>query len=433
MESKGFRLLTDPWLIDGAFEGSWCHCPPLKTQPEQLADVDALYISHLHPDHFDVRALRAFPRSIPVVCLERPPNYLSKVLRKEGFKNLIPISNGKTESVGPFEITMYEPFANHVFHESEIGNLIDSAIHVDDGEHTVLNANDNQLSVEAAKALRERHGSPTVAQLNYNAAGPYPSCFHNLSQDEKRQAHRDVLKRNMGHLAKLAEELDAEYIMPFAGAFVIGGSQWDKNEVLGTTTVDEPAEMLAECRPSQKVIRLNEGLTFDLALNRIINGEYRPVDLEFQKRYIRETLAVKPYPHERDDMPSDLGVLRRLVSAARAVMWRKQQQFGYSEDLNVYLTIGNEYFYFNPARATGELIPRSSRLVEPYITASMDERLLLRILKGDVHWNNADGGMHIDFCRVPNRYSRDFHTMMSFFHGPPQVRPSEVAHEVVRI
>jgi len=26
--SRGTRLLMDPWLDDGVFEGSWCHYPP---------------------------------------------------------------------------------------------------------------------------------------------------------------------------------------------------------------------------------------------------------------------------------------------------------------------------------------------------------------------------------------------------------------------
>ncbi|SVE46189.1 uncharacterized protein METZ01_LOCUS499043, partial [marine metagenome] len=46
------KILTDPWIINGAFDGSWCHSHPLKTTVENLQDVDAIYVSHIHPDHY---------------------------------------------------------------------------------------------------------------------------------------------------------------------------------------------------------------------------------------------------------------------------------------------------------------------------------------------------------------------------------------------
>ena len=49
------------------------------------------------------------------------------------------------------------------------------------------------------------------------------------------------------------------------------------------------------------------------------------------------------------------------------------------------------------------------------IEVRMDPRLLQRIVDGRAHWNNVEGGYHIDFVRDPDVYVRDFHTMMSFF------------------
>ena len=38
--SKGSRILCDPWIIDGVFEGAWFHYPPLKTE---LSDIQNKY------------------------------------------------------------------------------------------------------------------------------------------------------------------------------------------------------------------------------------------------------------------------------------------------------------------------------------------------------------------------------------------------------
>lgn len=40
--SKGTKLLCDPWIVDGVFEGSWFHYPPLKTKIEDLQSVDCI-------------------------------------------------------------------------------------------------------------------------------------------------------------------------------------------------------------------------------------------------------------------------------------------------------------------------------------------------------------------------------------------------------
>ena len=79
--SRNTRILCDPWLVDGVFEGSWCHYPPLKTRFEDVADVDAVFISHLHPDHFDVRYFN-FDRQKPILILNHGPNFLRKQLKE---------------------------------------------------------------------------------------------------------------------------------------------------------------------------------------------------------------------------------------------------------------------------------------------------------------------------------------------------------------
>ena len=67
--SRGTKILTDPWLNDGVFEGSWCHYPPLKTKHEDLQHVDAIYLSHIHPDHYDNRFFD-YPRNKPIFILK---------------------------------------------------------------------------------------------------------------------------------------------------------------------------------------------------------------------------------------------------------------------------------------------------------------------------------------------------------------------------
>ena len=145
-------------------------------------DLDALFVSHVHPDHCDERTLRAFRRDIPILVLDHGPNFLHRVLSGMGFTNLIPVRDGETAMCGPIRATLYAPFTGHVFHESLLGNLIDCAALFEHGGVSVFNFNDNTPDLASAERLFDRHGPVTVAQLAYNAAvyvAEFPGAQYN--------------------------------------------------------------------------------------------------------------------------------------------------------------------------------------------------------------------------------------------------------------
>jgi UDP-MurNAc hydroxylase len=336
-------------------------------------------------------------------------------LRADGFTDLIEIPDRAQAELGPFTLTMYAAFSKNPFHDAQVGNLIDSSLVIDDGRHSVFDTNDNKLDEETCQDFISRHGQVSVAQLNYNAAGPFPSCFRNLDAAAKQTAHEAVLSRNLDHMASMAKILRPEYVMPFAGDFVLGGSQWRKNAALGTTTWDAASRYLEKTLPEQKVILLREGLCFDVDAGQIVNGTYEPVNLTERGRYISEVLSQYSYPHEGDAHVDNADLEVELYSA-RSRLWSTQEKFGYREDLNVYLNLGDDRFSFNMSRPDALCENATNPLDEPCIEIFMDARLLRRIVTRKAHWNNGEIGCHIEFDRRPDRYSYDFHQMMSFFH-----------------
>ena len=63
--------------------------------------------------------------------------------------------------------------------------------------------------------------------------------------------------------------LKPKYILPFAGSYVLGGKNINKNEYLGTTTWDECADYLNEKEISTKVICMRENQIFDLSQKKL--------------------------------------------------------------------------------------------------------------------------------------------------------------------
>ncbi len=104
IEAGGKKILTDPWLTEGAFLGSWFHTHLLSdagVSPATVAkDIDYLFISHEHQDHLDVNTLNQLPKTTPVlICRFETPkfkNYLAGL----GFTNILEHNSGEKIALG---------------------------------------------------------------------------------------------------------------------------------------------------------------------------------------------------------------------------------------------------------------------------------------------------------------------------------------------
>lgn len=394
--SDGTQVLCDPWIVDGVFEGSWYHYPPLKTTLADLQRVDGIYLSHIHPDHYDERHF-AFPKDIPIFILDEPLHLLEKKLRATGYQNLAVIPSGHTHSFREFNITLFAPFTKHPFHDAEVGNVIDSAMVIECEGVTALNANDNTPSVDSCGLLEARFGEIDLAMLNYNAAGPYPACFNNLSLADECREHARILRRNIEHMAEIVKALQPRFVLPFAGAYVLGGKLAEKNAHLGTCTWDECAEILQPMIDSP-VVTLRERDVFDLAGAECFRSA--PLDLVEMRSYIKK-IGRRPYDYENDPEPDGVQLITDVFTA-RMRMGARMGKLGINIRSAVTLCWGDDEAKLT--QGEGEL------------RCTLDSRLLRRILDRKAHWNNAEIGCHIEFDRRPNVYEPDVHTALQFLH-----------------
>lgn len=405
---EGTRVLCDPWIANGVFEGSWYHYPPLSTTPEDVLDVDAVYVSHLHPDHFDERFFN-FDKNIPIIALEHGHNFLRKKLLELGYNNLVLIKDGETVAFKEFTITLFAPFTRNNFHEAEVGNLIDSAMVIECGGVKAFNANDNTPTPESCVELQQRFDTIDLAMINYNAAGPYPSSFANLSNSEKRSEHDRILDRNIAYMHSLVETLAPRMVLPFAGAYILGGHLSRLNDYLGTTTWDVCAQKLNEIGlTSTEVVCLREHDVLNIESG-TSSPEYVPIDPEHMKQYIQQ-VAGDSYPYELDSAPDSAQIIADLEIASDR-MRQRMARAGISSDRTVTIDVDGKPIQIHPTFSTDANLNATPRLA-----CSLDPRLLRRILDRVSHWNNAEIGCHVEFNRVPNEYQPDLHTALQFLH-----------------
>ena len=404
--SKGTKILCDPWIDNGVFDGSWFHYPPLKTKFRNIKNVDAIYLSHIHPDHYDERFFK-YDLNTPIILLDQEPNFLKKKLIQKGYKNLILIKDKKTIKFKEFKLTIFKAFSGHIYEENFIGNLIDSALVLESGKTKAINFNDNTPTLKYSKILKKKFSKIDLAMLNYNAAGPYPSCFDNLTINQKKVKSEKILERNFDHLIKIIKILKPDAVLPFAGSYILGGKEGIKNNYLGTTTIEKCSDYLKskfKNKSKIKIICLNENNSYDIKQKKILK-KYIPIDYIHKKNYEKKILKHK-YPYQLDKQPNST-ILKKDLMTASEKLKERVKRFGVDFQTNVFIKLNN---------SNKEIRIIKGKKRKNILVCKMDNRLLRRILDRRSHWNNVEIGAHINFYRKPDKMEPDIHRALCFLH-----------------
>ena len=86
IESNGCRILTDPWLTDGEYYGSWFHYPPFSENDIINLEYDFIYVSHIHPDHVSEKTFKKLPLKKPVIIHRYQSQFLKRKIESLGFE-----------------------------------------------------------------------------------------------------------------------------------------------------------------------------------------------------------------------------------------------------------------------------------------------------------------------------------------------------------
>ena len=153
IESNEVKIMSDPWLVDGEYYGSWSHFPKLNYDRDYFDKIDYVYISHIHPDHFSRKSLSKLNKDIPILIHKYSTPFLKLNIERLGFKVIELAHNKKTIlkngiSVDILAADNCNPELCSKF--MGCGNLesnykftqIDSLAVFSDGIHNVLNLND---------------------------------------------------------------------------------------------------------------------------------------------------------------------------------------------------------------------------------------------------------------------------------------------------
>lgn len=356
IKAKGVKILTDPWFVDGEYYGSWAHYPPYEFDPATFADLDFIYISHIHPDHLSRRTMALLPQHVPVLIHAYATSFMRTSVEALGFRAIELPHNRRTHLRNGVAINILAAdncnpvLCGKFFGCTQVeraggSTMIDSLSVIDDGEHTVVNVNDCFFDVagESLDHVRAQYPDVNLLLTSYSGAGAYPQCFPQLAPAERDQAAAAKKLQFLTQGENFIRAVRPRYFMPFAGTYTLAGRLAALNAHRG---VPEIHEACAFYRRSERIdhersrcIHLASGGHVDLASGEVTSAE-EPLDGAAKASYIADVLAARPLDYERDKMPATDEV-RQLVPKAYARMERKRRELGFESTTLALLSLGD--------------------------------------------------------------------------------------------
>ena len=277
IENSGEKILCDPWLIDGCYYGAWHHYPKFNFIEKEFDDIDYIYISHIHPDHFDVKTMSKLKKDIPVLIHEFPQKFLKQNIEKLGFK-VEEIPHNKRTKLGKTWINVCAAddcnpeVCSRVFgcnfEFNKFGtSQIDTFSVIDNDDQVIVNSNDCPFEIgqNTAKIIKKQYSKIDLLLVGYTGASDYP-CSYDLKLSEKERVAKLKKDKRLQNAADYIQIFNPKYYLPFAGRYVLGGKLTSLMKHKGESTLDEGFDYLSHHVDQQKNkgIILNMKSYFDL-------------------------------------------------------------------------------------------------------------------------------------------------------------------------
>lgn len=232
----GKKYIFDPVMVRPLLLDSWLYFPNQIMDP-RLLDVDGVFISHFHEDHFDLRYLCQLPEGTPIY-LTAGRAVLEPALREHNY-NVVPLP--------PLVKTEISPGVHALAMPSEY-NRIDSSFVVRSEELCVYQGNDNFLTEATLTIARQQMGPVDHAFVPYAYIWWYPFCLGSISDEAREKEGNRLIFKHLELGLMHTEILQATYAIPCGGNLVY----YDRVDSVVNKSVYSPldlADYVARTRP----------------------------------------------------------------------------------------------------------------------------------------------------------------------------------------
>lgn len=230
-------LLCDPWILnEPIFNLTTWKFPAAVLPPEEvIKDVDWVFITHSHEDHFHLPSLGHLPRDMNILL----PNFenhaslrahtMERVLRMMGFHNIRRLRPWQPFQLGEGVTFTYIPSAEGRSHDWENSGFV-----IEDGASTLLNMNDNLTDVALAEKIAAHWPDIDIAFIQATGVSQYPGRFRMTEEKMREEARRRKIA--LEDQRRMIEIIQPRRMVPCAGDFCwLDDKYWHQNWANRTT------------------------------------------------------------------------------------------------------------------------------------------------------------------------------------------------------
>lgn len=211
IETKNHRFIVDPWIVGPCCVNAWY---PLRREPATKknipTDVDAIYISHEHEDHFQEETLKEFNKNTQIYICKFPTDRFYNAILDLGFKNVKELNSWKPEKIDDgLEITAIK---------NQDLMFEDSAILFKSNEGTVFCQTDCKMDFTSLQ--RVNAAKPDIGFFMYSPANWYPIVYR-YPKDEKDALAVKRKTNKINAFVKYVSVVQPKYAVPYAGGILL--------------------------------------------------------------------------------------------------------------------------------------------------------------------------------------------------------------------
>jgi len=207
IETNNERIIVDPWIVGPCNVNSWYTLRrKAATKKDIPTDIDYIYISHEHQDHFQEETLREFNKNIPIYICKFPTDRFYNAVLNLGFKNVIELSSWKSEKLSDdLEITSIKNI-DLMFE--------DSALLIKSNEGTVFCQTDCKMDFESLKKVNA--AKPDIGFFMYSVANWYPDVY-NYSKEKRDEIAKKRKAAKINGFINYVNVISPKYAIAYAG------------------------------------------------------------------------------------------------------------------------------------------------------------------------------------------------------------------------
>jgi len=236
----GKKILFDPVILSKPYADSWAFFPP-QVVDTSVFEVDAVVVSHIHQDHYDLEYLKALDGKAIIVVVGGRPSFIED-LQHNGLKNLL-IVEPETVTEILDGVLMFG-----VTHES---NGIDSSAIVYNDAFCIYHGNDNYLQPESLKKFISVGQRIDVACIPYAYIHWYPFLLDygkGLACDKQAEGDR-LVNMYMDDCLNSIRILKPKLMIPFGANLLLDDGDAYSDINLAVKTPIEFLEYAAQTSP----------------------------------------------------------------------------------------------------------------------------------------------------------------------------------------